>query len=112
MTPPPKKKIFYEVYDNRAILEPIDDLVLLDRDTNKLHAIEAAKEWAGCVIRVECLVFSADLHDRRILSTQLIYFFRPAEPDDSPSDLVHGRDIRGQITRYMGPDTTRRKRRR
>lgn len=99
----PIKKVFYEVYDNRAILEPIDNLPLLDRCTNRHRGIESATEWVGSCVRVECIIHGENPLVRTITSTKLIYFFRPAEPEDAAVDRINIRTLRGRWTKFLGP---------
>lgn len=108
----PKIKIFYEVYDNRALLEPINALPMLDQDTNREHAKRSAREWCGCVIRVKRRFSTTDPPAGTILETSVEFFKRPAPPDDSDFDKVTVRNINGAINRTFGRVTNRYLRRR
>lgn len=88
--------ILYEVYDKRALHEGIDDLPLLDRDTNRKKAEDSAGTWGGCVAEVTCRVVTWHPMQREVVRFRIVWVHRPA-PVQTAIDTVGVKELRGQF---------------
>jgi hypothetical protein len=95
-----QQKIYYEVYDNRAVLFGIEGLVLLDRQTQLRKATRSAKAWAGCVVKVKREV-DDNGKPGRVLEAKLQYVYRRRVPPDPTGGLTL-RQLRRVLTTYDG----------
>lgn len=68
--------ILYEVYSKRAIHEPIDALVILDRDTSRKKAIASARKWGAVVLQIEARILERYPLAREVISTKVIFIHR------------------------------------
>lgn len=97
-----KPTIFYEVYDNRAVLnESIDGLVLLDRRGSFRQAKPRAVFWGGCVVKVTCEVLQARPLVRRVLGIEIKYVYVPRRRPDVTGGITL-KQLRGVLTTYDG----------
>lgn len=97
-----KPTVLYEVYDNRAVLQPIDGLVLLDRRTRFDEARKAAIMWAGCVVKVKCVILTRRPLTRRVISTEVVYIFRTKLTGDDPTGGLTIKLLRGKLRTFDG----------
>lgn len=91
---------FYEVYDKRALHEPLSTLPLLDRDTNILKAQCSARVWGGVVVRVEARVLAVHPLQRTVLASEVVFIHSPKPPRLDRRDRISIRELRGQIRRF------------
>lgn len=88
---------FYEVHSKRAIHEPIDDMVVMDRDWNKKKAIKSARSWGGCVVRVVAEVTTRNPMVRRVISSELIWVHKPRKTPNPKRDQLTHRKLMGKL---------------
>lgn len=74
--------VLYEVYSKRALHEPIETLVLYDRDTNNREAIDSAIQWGGVVMKVEAVILSREPMTRRVISSEVYWIHTPTRPKE------------------------------
>lgn len=90
-----KPVTIYEVYPKRALQEPIDTLVMLDRDNEKRRAIASARKWGACVVRVKAIVITIYPFTRQVISSTIIYVHKPRR--EGNPDEVTRKQLMGKI---------------
>jgi hypothetical protein len=88
--------ILYEVYSKRAILEPIDTLVILDRDTWKIRAIKSARKWGGVVVKIEAEILTRHPLTRRVLKSEIVFIHRPKQRNQE-RDQITLKTLKGKL---------------
>lgn len=92
-----KAVILFEVYSKRAIHEPIDDLVLLDRDRSLKKARVSARSWGGCVVKVQAQILSRNPFSRRVITSEVVWVHKPRKPANDARDEITVKQLRGKI---------------
>jgi hypothetical protein len=84
-----KLTILYEEYDRRVLIDGMDGLPLLDRDTNNQKARTSARQWGGVVIKIECRIITWRPMNREIVR-QSTYYIAPdrTDPPDPFNDMT------------------------
>src|SRR5688572_10075093 len=97
-----KPAILYEVYPKRALLEPFQDLVLMDRCWNKKKAITSARAWGAMVIRVEAEILTKYPLTRKVISSAVVFVHNPQRPGGGQGrDKVTRKKVMGKLkTKY------------
>lgn len=89
--------ILFEVYTKRAIHEPIADLVLLDRDTSLKKARASARQWGGCVVKVQARILSRNPFTREILASEIVWIHKPRKGANQARDEITHKQLMGKI---------------
>jgi hypothetical protein len=90
---------FYEIYDKRSLHEPLSSLPLLDRDRDIKVAKQSARDWGGCVFRVQAQVLAVRPRlSRAIVAAQLLFTAaEPYAPLNEPCDLIGLKELKGKL---------------
>ena len=91
--------ILYEIYPKRALLEPIDSLVLMDRCRNRKKAIKSARAWGGVVVKISAEILTKRPLTRRVISQEVIFVHRPRQKGGDARDKVTRKTIMGKLKR-------------
>lgn len=91
-----KHDILYEVYEKRAILQGIDGLPLLARETNRQKAKEKAKQWGACVVEVTCTIITRIPMNREVITTRVVWTHETEAPEP-PFGRMNVRQLRGKL---------------
>jgi hypothetical protein len=87
----------FEVYPKRALHEPLADLVLLDRDTSLKKARASARQWGGCVVKIQARVVSRNPFTREIVAQEVVWVHKPRKPASQARDQITRRQLIGKI---------------
>jgi hypothetical protein len=87
----------YEVYDKRALLDPLDTLPLLDRDRDVKEAMASARAWGGVVMKISARITQAYPLKRDIITAQVLFVHTPRPTRAEPRDRITFKDLRGRI---------------
>lgn len=92
-----KEVILYEVYSKRAIHEPIDTLVVLDRDRSRKKAVKSAREWGGVVFRIRARITQRQPMIREVLESELVFVHKPRKPANQERDTITRKQLMGKL---------------
>lgn len=99
---------FYEVYEKRAIYEPLETLPLLDRDRDVKKALASARAWGGVVFRVWAHVLAVRPRVvRQVVAVQLLFVHTPRPTRAEPRDRITIKELKGQLRRHAHPHLRR-----
>lgn len=87
----------FEVYPKRAIHEPIDTLVLLDRDTSLKKARASARKWGGCVLKIRARILTRQPLTREVVSQQVVFVHKPRKPASDDRDQITRKQLMGKL---------------
>lgn len=102
---------FYEVYDKRALYEPLSSLPLLDRDRDIKKAKASARAWGGVVLKIQAHVHAVHPMQRTILVSQVIFIHtaRPGPPE--PRDRITIKELKGRLRQAVHRNLYKKRRR-
>jgi hypothetical protein len=92
-----KTATLFEVYTKRAIHEPIEDLIILDRDTSLKKARASARTWGGCVVKVHARILSRNPLTREILASEVVWVHKPRKPASEARDQITRKQLIGKL---------------
>lgn len=87
-----KPVTLFEVYPKRAIHEPIDTLVLMDRDTSLKKARVSARKWGACVVKV-----TRHPDTREMIASEVVWVHKPKKPANQERDEITRKQLMGKI---------------
>jgi hypothetical protein len=103
-----KHTTLYEVYDKRALHQPIDGLPLLDRDRDVKKALRSAREWGGVVARIKARILQPYPLLREVITVEIIFVHTPRPAKPEPRDKITIRQLRGKLRQIPGRNHFRR----
>lgn len=89
--------IIYEVFCKRAIHEPIDTLVVLDRDRSRKKAVKSARAWGGVVVRIRARIIQCQPMIREVLDSELVFVHKPRKPANEDRDKITRKQLMGKL---------------
>jgi hypothetical protein len=93
----------YEVYDKRALYEPLATLPLLDRDRDVKKALASARAWGGLIMKISARITQAYPLKRDIITAQVHFIHTPRPDPPEPRDRITIKELKGQIRRHKHP---------
>lgn len=87
----------YEIYPKRALQEPFEDLVMMDRCTTKKKAVKSARQWGALVIQIEAEILTKFPLTRRVISSKIVFVHKPARKAGEGRDKVTRKAIMGKL---------------
>ena len=91
----------YEIYPKRALQEPFETLVMMDRCTVKKKAVKSARQWGALVIQIEAEILTKYPLTRRVISSRVVFVHKPARKAGDGRDRVTRKTIMGKLkTKY------------
>jgi hypothetical protein len=93
--------ILFEVYDKRALTEPIEGLPMLDQDPIQRKMRDSARRWGGCLVEVTCTITSERPLVRTIISSRVIWVHTPKGKAPSAQDRISHKKLMGKIRRGL-----------
>ena len=87
----------YEVYPKRALREPFETLVLMDRCWAKKKAIKSARQWGALVIQIECEILTKYPLSRRVISHKVVFVHKPVQRAGEGRDKVTRKTVMGKF---------------
>lgn len=102
---------FYEIYDKRALYEPLATLPLLDRDRDIKNAKASARLWGGVVMKIQARILKPFPLEREIVVAQVVFIHTPRPVRQEPRDRITIKELKGQLRRHKHPHLRRKPRR-
>lgn len=87
----------YEIYPKRALHEPIDQLVLLDREPTIKKARVSARKWGGCVVKVHGEILTKKPLTRRVISSEIVFVHKPKSKANDERDQITHKKLMGKL---------------
>jgi len=89
--------ILFEVYPKRALHEPIDTLVLLDRDTSLKKARASARQWGGVVLKIRAKILTKNPLTREVITQEVVFVHKPRKPVSDERDQITRKQLMGKL---------------
>lgn len=87
----------FEVYPKRALHEPIDTLVLLDRDTSLKKARASARKWGGVVLKIRATILTKSPLTRDVITQEVVFIHKPKKPASDDRDQITRKQLMGKL---------------
>lgn len=87
----------FEVYPKRALHEPIDTLVLLDRDTSLKKARASARKWGGVVLKIRATILTKNPLTREVITQEVVFIHKPKKPASDDRDQITRKQLMGKL---------------
>lgn len=93
-------QIIFEVYDKRALHEPITGLVKLDYDTSIRKAERSATRWGGVVVKVTAIVRQRWPIAREVIATEVVWVHSPLPAKRDPTGGLGLKQLKSKLQKY------------